>query len=42
VLRKAVWTALYAAFGAVATILARRVASAIWVAATHEEPPTKR
>jgi len=41
-LRKAVWTALYAAFGAVATMLARRVASAIWVAATHEDPPARR
>jgi hypothetical protein len=42
VLRKALWTSLYAAFGAVATLLARRVASGIWRVATHEEPPTRR
>ena len=41
-LRKALWTAVYAGFGAASAMLARRVASTIWVAATHEEPPTKR
>ena len=41
-LRKALWTAVYAAFGAASAMLARRVASMIWVAATHEDPPTTR
>jgi hypothetical protein len=42
VLRKALWSAIYAVFGAAATMVARRAASGIWRAATHEEPPTKR
>jgi len=41
-LRKLLWTGLYAAIGAVATILSRRVASSIWRVATGEKPPTKR
>ena len=41
-LRKGLWTALYAGIGAVATIGARRVASRVWRIATGEEPPTKK
>ncbi len=42
VLRKFLWSGIYAVFGAAATLVARRAASGIWRAATHEEPPTKR
>jgi hypothetical protein len=42
VLRKLLWTALYGAFGAVATIAARRAASRIYRVLTGEEPPTKK
>jgi hypothetical protein len=41
-LRKLLWTGLYAAIGALATIASRRVASSIWRVATGEKPPTKR
>lgn len=41
-LRKALWTGLYAGLGAAATIAARRAASKIWRIGTGEEPPTKR
>jgi hypothetical protein len=41
-LRKGLWSAIYAVFGAAATMVARRAASGIWRLATHEEPPTKR
>jgi hypothetical protein len=41
-LRKAMWTALYAGLGAGATMAARRLASRIWRLATGEEPPTKK
>lgn len=41
-LRKALWSGLYAGIGAGATIAARRVASTIWRVATGEEPPTKK
>jgi hypothetical protein len=41
-LRKALWTGLYAGIGAVATVAARRLASSIWRVATGEEPPVKR
>jgi hypothetical protein len=41
-LRKALWTGLYAAIGAAATLAARRVASKIWGIATGEAPPTKK
>jgi hypothetical protein len=40
--RKAVWTGLYAGLGALATLAARRTASVIWRRATGEEPPTKK
>jgi hypothetical protein len=41
-LRKDLWSGLYAAFGAAATLGARRTASSIWRRATGEEPPQKR
>jgi hypothetical protein len=41
-LRKGLWTALYAGIGAAATIGARKVASRVWRALTGEEPPTKK
>jgi hypothetical protein len=41
-LRKLMWTGLYAAIGAAATLVARRAASGIWRVATGEEPPTKK
>jgi hypothetical protein len=42
VLRKALWTGLYAGFSAVATMAARRAASRVWRVTTGEEPPAKR
>jgi hypothetical protein len=41
-LRKLLWTGLYAGLGAVATIGARTAASRIWRIATGEKPPAKR
>jgi hypothetical protein len=41
-LRKLLWSALYGAFGALATIVSRRAASRIWRTLTGEEPPTKK
>ncbi len=41
-LRKGLWTVLYAGLGAAATMAARRVASRVWRLATGEAPPTKR
>ena len=41
-LRKLLWTGLYGALGAVATIVSRRTASRIWRTLTGEEPPTKK
>jgi hypothetical protein len=41
-LRKLLWTGLYAAFGALATVAARRGASGMWRLLTGEEPPTKK
>jgi hypothetical protein len=41
-LRKALWTALYGAIAAGATMAARRLASGIWRVATGEKPPAKR
>lgn len=41
-LRKLTWTALYAALGAVAAILARAVASRLYRILTGEAPPAKR
>jgi hypothetical protein len=42
VLRKVLWTGLYAGLGAVATMGARRLASRVWRIATGEKPPAKR
>ncbi len=41
-LRKLLWTGLYGAIGAAATIASRRLASGIWRVATGEKPPAKR
>jgi hypothetical protein len=41
-LRKLLWSGLYAGLGAAATMGARRVASSVWRLATGEEPPAKR
>jgi hypothetical protein len=42
VLRKLLWTGLYAGLAALATMAARRLASRIWRVATGEQPPVKR
>jgi hypothetical protein len=42
VLRKLLWTGLYAGIGAAATMGARRLASRIWRIATGEAPPAKK
>jgi hypothetical protein len=41
-LRKLLWTALYAGLAAVATLAARRTASKLWHVATGEDPPVHR
>jgi len=41
-LRKLIWTGLYAALGAAAAVAARRLAASIWRIATGEEPPVKK
>ena len=41
-LRKALWSGLYAGIGAAATLASRKTASSIWRLATGEEPPQKR
>jgi hypothetical protein len=41
-LRKLLWSGLYAGFGAAATIVARRAASTVYRIATGEDPPVKR
>jgi hypothetical protein len=41
-LRRLMWTGLYASLAAAATIAARKAASQIWRVATGEEPPVKR
>jgi hypothetical protein len=41
-LRKLLWSSLYAGLGAAATMSARRAASSIWRLATGEAPPAKR
>jgi hypothetical protein len=41
-LRKILWSGLYAGLGAATTVGARRVASSVWRLATGEEPPAKR
>jgi hypothetical protein len=41
-LRKLLWTGLYAGLAAAATLVARRVATKIWRITTGEAPPAKR
>jgi demethoxyubiquinone hydroxylase (CLK1/Coq7/Cat5 family) len=41
-LRKVLWSALSGALGALAAIVSRRSAAAVWRTLTGEEPPTKR
>jgi len=41
-LRKAMWTGLYAGLAAVSAVVARRVATRVWWVATGEEPPSKK
>jgi hypothetical protein len=41
-LRKLLWTGLYASLAAGATMAARRAASQIWKVATGELPPEKK
>ena len=41
-LRKVMWSGLYAGLAAVSTMAARRLASKVWRVATGEEPPTKK
>ncbi len=41
-LRKLLWTGLYAGIAAGATFVARTLASRIWRVATGEEPPVKK
>ncbi|MDQ3858023.1 MAG: DUF4235 domain-containing protein [Actinomycetota bacterium] len=41
-LRRILWNVLFAVFGAVATIAARKGASKIWRLATGEDPPARR
>jgi hypothetical protein len=41
-LRKLLWTGLYGALAAAATLAARRAASSIWRIATGEQPPAKK
>jgi hypothetical protein len=42
VIRKPLWTVLYAGLGAAATIGARAVASRVWRVATGEQPQAKK
>jgi hypothetical protein len=39
ILRRLLWTGLLAAAGALASVLANRAASAIWVRVFKEDPP---
>lgn len=41
-LRKLLWTGLYGALGAGATMAARRLATRIWRIATGEAPPVRK
>ena len=41
-LRKLIWSGLYAGLAAGFTLVARRAASGIWRLATGEAPPEKR
>lgn len=39
IVRRLLWAGLMAAAGALATVLANRIAAAIWVRAFGEDPP---
>jgi hypothetical protein len=41
-LRRLLWSGLYGALAALATIVSRRTAARIWRTLTGEEPPVKR
>jgi hypothetical protein len=41
-LRKLLWSGLYGALAALATIVSRRTAARLWRTLTGEEPPTKK
>ena len=41
-LRKLLWTGLYAGLAAGATVVVRKAASQIWRVATGEAPPVKK
>jgi hypothetical protein len=41
-LRKMMWTGLYAGLGAASAMASRRLASKIWRMTTGEEPPVRR
>jgi hypothetical protein len=41
-LRKLLWTGLYAGLAAGATMAAKRAAAGIWKVATGESPPVKK
>jgi hypothetical protein len=41
-LRKLLWSGLYAGLAAGTALAARQAASAIWRLTTHEPPPSKR
>lgn len=41
-LRKLLWTGLYAGLAAVATVISRRTATRIWRTLTGEDPPTNK
>jgi hypothetical protein len=41
-LRRLIWTGLYASLAAAATLAARKTASKIWRVATGEEPPVRK
>jgi hypothetical protein len=41
-LRKVLWSAIYGAMGAAATIASRRAAAQVWRSFTGEDPPTKK
>jgi len=41
-LRRLIWTGLYASLAAAATVAARKTATKIWRVATGEEPPVRK
>jgi hypothetical protein len=41
-LRRLLWSGLYAGFAAGAAMVARRLAATVWRTATGEEPPDER